>query len=84
LVATSGVGDDTEWASDLVGKLGNAVEFCAALDLDTNKDKIAWNKAGSRATFINAITVSLAPIFDDKGDDFTGEIDVLASVFDVI
>jgi hypothetical protein len=78
------VGEDTERASDLVGKLGDTVEFCTALDLDANKDEIAWDEAGSRATFVNTITVRLATIFDDEGNNFAGEIDVLASMFDVI
>jgi hypothetical protein len=68
LVATSRMGEDAERASDLVGKLGDAVEFCAALDVNANEDEIAWNKAGSRAAFINVITVSLATIFDEEGD----------------
>ena len=82
-VAAGKLGNDSEGATDLIGELGNAVELGAVLDLDANKDKIASGEARSRATGVDAITVSMAAIFDDEGDDFAGEVDVLAGVLDV-
>ena len=83
-VAAGRLGNDSEGATDLIGELGDTVELGAALDLDANKDKIANGEAGSRATGVDAITVSMAAIFDDEGDDFAGEIDVLACMLDVL
>jgi hypothetical protein len=53
-----------------------------ALDLDANKDKVIRREAGTRATGVDAVTVSLATVFDDEGDNLTSEINVLAGVFD--
>ena len=38
LVAAGGVGNDFEWAADLVRQFGDAVELSAALDLDADED----------------------------------------------
>jgi hypothetical protein len=83
LVATGRVGDDTKWATDLVGELSDSVEVSVALDLNTNEDEIARGKAGSRATFVDAIAVCVATIFNNKGDDLAGKVHVLAGVLNV-
>jgi hypothetical protein len=82
-VTASGVRDDTERATDLVGELGDTVEVSVALNLDTNKDEIPGKEAGSGSTFVDAITVRLTTIFDNKGDDLAGEVDMLSSVLDI-
>jgi hypothetical protein len=64
-VAASGVGKNAIWATNLIGELGNAVEFSVALDLNTNKDEVVGSEAGSRATFVDTVSVSLTAIFDN-------------------
>ena len=83
-VAAGRLGDDSEGATDLIGELGDTVELGAALDLHASEDKIASSEAKSRAPGIDAITVSMAAIFDDEDDDFAGEVDVLACMLDVL
>ena len=55
-----------------------------ALDLDSNEDEVAWSEGGSGATCVDTITMNLATIFDDEGDDAAGEVYVLGSVFNVL
>ena len=82
-VAAGRLGDDTEGATDLIRELGDAIELSTALDLDADEYEIASSKARSGATGVDTIAVSVAAIFDDEGDDFAGEVDVLAGVLDV-
>lgn len=83
-VAAGRMGDDTIWATNLVGKLGNAVLICIALDLDANQYKITSGKARGGATFVEIIVVGLAMILNNKSDDTAGEVNVLGGVFDVL
>jgi hypothetical protein len=76
LVASSKVGDDTEWATDLVGELGDKVELGIALDLDMNKDKIAKGKGGGRAASIDTITMGGTSVSNDEGNNLVGKVDV--------
>ena len=55
-----------------------------ALDLDSNEDEVAWSEGGSGAACVDTITMNLATIFDDEGDDAAGEVYVLGSVFNVL
>jgi hypothetical protein len=49
-VTASRVGYDTERAMDLVGELGNTVEFSVAVNLDTNEDADRPSLTPSRCT----------------------------------
>jgi hypothetical protein len=71
-------------ATDLIGRLGNAVEFSVALDLDTNEDEVVDSKIWSRATSIDRVAMSLTTIFDYdyESKNFTGKVYMAASVLD--
>jgi hypothetical protein len=75
LIATGGVGDDTKRSTDLIGELGHSIEFCVALDLNSGKDQVTNIKGGPRAASVDTVTVSLATVSNNKGDDLTGKID---------
>ena len=62
LVAASGVGENAIRATNLIGELGDAVEFGVALDLNTNKDEVVGSEVGSRTTFVDTVAVSLAAV----------------------
>jgi hypothetical protein len=79
--AAGRVGDDVRGATDLLGKLGNAVAFSVlAWNLDANERKVTGSEARGRATFIDMIVVGLATIFNDESNNAAGEIHVLSSV----
>jgi hypothetical protein len=59
------VGENAIRATNLIGELGDAVEFGVALDLNANKDEVIGSKVGSRATGVDAVAVSLAAVFDN-------------------
>jgi hypothetical protein len=58
-VTAGGMGEDTTWATALVRKLGNLVEFSITLDLNADKDAVIWSKAGSGATCLDAFAMGL-------------------------
>jgi hypothetical protein len=84
LVTASGVGKDAIRATNLIRELSDAVEFSVALDLNTNEDKVVGSEVGSGATFVDTVAVSLTAIFDNQSNDLTSEVDVMASVFNVV
>ena len=45
-VATSGVGNNAIWATDLVRELDDTVEFGVALDLNANQDEVVGGEDG--------------------------------------
>jgi hypothetical protein len=83
-VAASGVGENAIRATNLIRKLGNAVEFGVALDLNTNKDEVVGSEVGSRTTFVDTVAVSLTAVFDNKSNDLTGEVDMVAGLLDIV
>jgi hypothetical protein len=83
-VAASGMGEDATWATDLAGKLGNMVEFRVAFDLNVDKDKVIWSKAGSGATVVDMFAMGLTTVFRQESDHFSGKIHMVAIVLDAV
>ena len=54
------------------------------MHLDANEDEIAGNEARAGTTFVDAITVGLATIFDNESDCLASEVDVLSSMLDLV
>jgi hypothetical protein len=84
LIAAGGVGHDTERAADLVGQLGNSIEFCVALDLNADENKIPNNKTRPGAASVDAVPMGLAAILDDESDYLAGKVDMFRSLLDVV
>jgi hypothetical protein len=77
LIAAGGMGYDVIGPVNLIGQLGNAVKLRIALDLDAHQDKISDGKLQSRAASIDAITMCLAAIGNNKHNNLAGKINVL-------
>ncbi len=56
---------DSVRSTEAVREFSDAVECGVALDLNTNKDEVVGSEVGSRATFVDTVSVSLTAIFDN-------------------
>jgi hypothetical protein len=83
LIATGGVGQNTEGPTDLIRKFGNTVEFGVTLDLNSGKDKVANSKSRAGAAGVDTSVMGLATVGDNEGNDLTSKVDVGRGFLDV-
>lgn len=68
----------------MIREFSDSVEVSIAGDLNAHEYEIANSKLRLRAADIDAVTMGLASIADDKSNNLASKVDVLGCVFDVI
>jgi hypothetical protein len=51
--------------------------------LDANEDEVADSEARGRTAGVDALAVSLATVFDNRGDNLPGEVNIGGGLLDV-